>query len=35
MIADSALQAQSLEVSDERDAIIAVEAAGRYSRLVG
>lgn len=35
MIADSALQAQNLEMSDERDAIVAVEATGRYSDLVG
>ena len=35
MIADSALQAQNLEVTDERDAIVAVEATGRYSGVVG
>jgi hypothetical protein len=35
LTADSAFQTQDLEVIDERDAIIAVEAAGRYPSRVG
>jgi hypothetical protein len=30
MIADSALQPQNLEVTDEHDAIVALEAEGSY-----
>jgi len=35
LIADSPLQAPNLEVIDGHDAIVALEAAGRYSNLVG
>jgi hypothetical protein len=33
-MADSALQAQNLEITDDGDAIVVAEMAGRYSDLV-